>query len=140
MLKFLSSLFIPSAAEDADPDRALIDAAIERAVDGTDRRLRALGGYRQRLQGPVERAVEHVIALVDAMPVPTEISAHSFGTDPRIRAFFSSVDHLRDVLGKFKEVREYQRHCAEISADEIFGLLVMRKEERTVLGLSLIHI
>ncbi|AAU91692.1 hypothetical protein MCA2285 [Methylococcus capsulatus str. Bath] len=137
MLRFLSSLFTPTAAGDAGPDRALIDAAIERAVDATDRRVRALGDYRQRLREPVARAVDHVIALVDSMPPPTEISAQSFGTDPRIRAFFSSVDHLHDVLGKLKDVREYRRHCAEIPADEIFGLLVMQKEERTVLGMEL---
>lgn len=137
MLRFLSSLFTPTAAEDESPDRDLIDAAIERAVDGTDRRLRALGDYRRRLREPVERAVDHVIALVDAMPAPAEISAQSFGADPRIRAFFSSVDHLHGVLGKLKDVREYRRHCAEIPADEIFGLLVMQKEERTVLGMEL---
>jgi hypothetical protein len=137
VLKFLSSLFTQDTPEDAGPDRALIDAAIERAVDGTDRRLRALGDYRQRLRGPVERAAEHVIALVDAMPAPTEISAHGFGSDPCIRAFFSSVDHLHGVLGKFKDVREYQRRCAETAASRIFGLLVMQKDERTVLGMEL---
>jgi hypothetical protein len=137
VLKFLSSLFAPPAEDDEGPDRALIDAAIERAVDGTDRRLRALDNYRRRLREPVERAVDHVIALVDAMPAPTEISAHSFGADPRIRAFFSSVDHLHSVLGKLKDVRQYQAHCVDVAADEIFGLLVMQKDERTVLGMEL---
>jgi len=137
VLKFLSSLFTPPEKGDESPDRALIDAAIERAVDGTDRRLRALDDYRRRLREPVERAVDHVIALVDAMPAPTEISAQSFGADPRIRAFFSSVDHLHGVLGKLKDVRQYQEHCVEVAADEIFGLLVMQKEERTVLGMEL---
>ncbi|WP_198323780.1 MULTISPECIES: hypothetical protein [Methylococcus] len=85
-------------------------------MDGTDRRLRA---------------------LVDAMSTPTEISAYSFGADPRIRAFFSSVEHIHDVQGKLKDVREYLRHREEMPAETIFGLLLMRKEERTVLGMEL---
>jgi len=38
-------------------DKALIEQATERAVEGTDPRLRALGNYRGQLREPVELAV-----------------------------------------------------------------------------------
>jgi hypothetical protein len=41
MLHFLSSLFRPSANETEVLNKALIEAASERVVDGTDPRLRA---------------------------------------------------------------------------------------------------
>ena len=68
MLHFLSSLFKPAAGEAGAPDKALIEAATERAIDATDPRLRALGNYRKRLREPVEQAARHIIGLVDSQP------------------------------------------------------------------------
>ncbi len=137
MLKFLSKLFGSAKQPPATLDRTLIDAAVERTVDGTDRRLRALGDYRKRLRGPVERAVSHAISLVDDFPASAEISRRAFGTDFRVRALFSSVEHLHEVLGRLKSVREYLKENVAAPTDEIFGLLVMEREERTVFGTEL---
>jgi hypothetical protein len=139
MLRFLSLLFSEATAgADADaPDPAVIEAAIERAVDGTDRRLRAVGDYRKRLRDPVERAVRHVMTLVDSLPEPAEISQQSFGTDPRVRAFFSSGEHLREVLGGIAGLRACLEQCAGPVPDDLFGMLTMAMEERNVLGMEL---
>ena len=48
MLKFFSSLFAPSEASTTDLDESLVNLAIERAVDGTDVRLRAVRDYKKR--------------------------------------------------------------------------------------------
>lgn len=137
MLHFLSSLFSSPAPETKCPDRALIDAAIERAVEGTDRRLRAIGDYRKRLRDPVERAAGHVIALVDSIPAPAEISRQAFGLDPRVRAFFSSNEHLREILGGFRGLRACLEPGTGPLPDDIFGLLTLTMEERSVLGMEL---
>ena len=42
--------------------------AIERAVDGTDPRVRIQSGYAKALQQPVRHAVEYVIELIDSLP------------------------------------------------------------------------
>lgn len=137
MFGFLSSLFGSPGPSAAGVDSALIEAAVERTVDGTDRRLRALGDYRKRLSEPVTRAVDHVSALVDALPASAEISRRAFGADTRVRAFFSSAEHLREVLGGLKNLRDYLDSRAGVRPDGIFGLLVMEREERTVLGMEL---
>jgi hypothetical protein len=98
MFRFSSSPFTRTTPGTDGLDPALIDAAIERAVTGTDRRLRALGDYRKRLEEPVACAVRHVIDLVDQLPAPAEISPPAFGSDARVRAFFSSGDHVREAL------------------------------------------
>jgi len=134
MLHFLSSLFKPSAAEAGAPDKALIDAAIERAIDATDPRLRALGNYRKRLREPVEQAARHIIGLVDSQPPAVEISRRSYGTDPRLRAFFVSAEHLQEVLGGMKTVKDYLQGVTGSLPEAIFGLLSMAWKERTVLG------
>lgn len=134
MFRFISSLFHPPRDSEQNLRQILIRAATERAIEGTDSRLRALNGYRKKLQGPIERAVEHVVALVDSIPEAVELSAAGFGSDPRIRALFCSVEHLHEVLGKMKDVREYR---ATHRAADIYALLTVRKEERSVLGIAL---
>jgi hypothetical protein len=134
MLHFLSSLFKPSAEGAGILDKALIEAATERAIDGTDPRLRALGNYRKRLREPVEEAARHVIALVDGQPAPVEVSRRSYGRDPRLRAFFVSADHLQEVLGEIRTVRDYLQNLSGPLPDAIYGLLTMEWKERTVLG------
>ncbi len=58
VLRLLQSLFsvTPDPAGKFDP--ALIRAAIERVVDGTDPRLRMVRHYRKKLWTAVERSIE----------------------------------------------------------------------------------
>ena len=54
MLHFLSSLFKSSGDASGAPDKALIEAATERAIDGTDPRLRTSfvsAGHLQEVLG-----------------------------------------------------------------------------------------
>lgn len=137
MFHFLSSLFAVGPERAAGPDPALLEAAIERVVDGTDRRLRGLGNYRRRLGPAVEAAVMHVLELVDRLPDATEISRRSYGTDPRLRAFFASPDDLLAKIGASKAVRDFLRDPGGSLPDEIFGVLSMEREQRNVLGMQL---
>jgi len=102
MLHFLSFVFAAKPERSAGPDKALIERAIERVVDGTDPRLRGLGNYRKRLHTAVEKAVVHVSDMVDALPEPVEISRRTYSTDPRLRSFFCSASHLQEVIGVSK--------------------------------------
>ena len=137
MLHFLSSLFTTAPPDPNGPDEALLKAAIERVVDGTDRRLRGLGNYRKRLMGPVEAAVVHVLAVVDGLPEATEISRRAYGTDPRLRAFFVSADDLQEKVGGSKGVGDFLKARNGPPPEEIFGVLTMEWEQRNVLGMQL---
>ncbi len=137
MLHFLSSLFTRSQQDADRPDEALLKAAIERVVDGTDRRLRGLGNYQKRLRSVVEAAVAHVLELVDSLPEATEISRRAYGTDPRLRAFFASADDLQAKVGGSKAVGDFLKTVTGAPPGEIFGVLSMEWEQRNVLGMNL---
>jgi len=137
MLQFLSSLFATSEEQLGGVDEVLLGKAIERVVDGTDRRLRAIGDYRKRLREPVEQAGFHVISLVDRLPAPVKICPQAFGEDPLLRAFFVSTDHLTEVLGGFNNVREYLEELNELPPDEVYGLMTMVRQERGVFAMEL---
>ena len=137
MLQFLSSLFANPQERAEGPDEALLKAAIDRVVDGTDRRLRGFGGYRKRLRPAVEAAVVHVLDLVDGLPEATEISRSAYGTDPRLRAFFASADDLQAKVGGSKAVADLLKSLSGEAPEQIFGVLTMEWEQRNVLGMDL---
>jgi hypothetical protein len=138
MLSFISSLFTPSQSSTTDLDESLINLAIERAVDGTDVRLRAVRDYKRRLREPVIAAVEHITSLVDEIPAATELSPEAFSDDPRLRAFFASPKRISEVAGGFPSLRELRRSGPKPLPANLYGLLSMEWSERDVLGMGLV--
>lgn len=138
MLSFISSLFEPSEQSSTDLDESLINLAIERAVDGTDVRLRAVRDYRKRLRKPVITAVEHVISRVDEIPPATDLSPEAYSDDPRLRAFFASPQRISEIAGNFPSLRELRRSSTKPLPATLYGLLSMERSERNVLGMGLV--
>ena len=136
MLSFLSSLFSPDTGKPGGLDKGLIERATERAVDGTDPRLRALGNYRKQLREPVELAVRHVVELIDGLPESVPLSRKGYSTDSCLRAFFASNDHLQEVLGGFRAISDYLQAQSGLPPHEIFGLLTLEWKERNILGME----
>ena len=134
MFHFLSYLFSPSTDRPSDVDDELIEAATDRVIEGTDKRLQALGSYRRKLREPVEKAVVHVINLVDALPEPVEISRRTFNSDQRLRAFFASFNHMQEKVGAAKSVEAYLKLAPASDNGRIYGLLSMQWAEQNRLG------
>jgi len=137
MLHFLSSLFSDTSRLPGGPETALVEAAIERLVDATDPRLRGFGNYRKRLYAGVQQSVIHIQAMIDGLPEPVEVSRRTFGSDPRLRAFFASPDRLQHAIANAPSVVDYlARHKGPYS-EFIYGLLAPKSRERQVIGMDL---
>lgn len=137
MLRLFQSIFGTDAlARGRYPDE-LIQGAIERAVDGTDARLRALRGYQKRLRRPVIHAIDHVVNLVEQLPPPAEISRQRYGTDPELCAFFASVEHMQEVFGTDLALSDFLAGPEGPGSDDVVALLAMERQERHVLGMDL---
>lgn len=137
MLKLFQSIFGQVEAEQGLLPEEVVQHAIERAVDATDGRLRALPGYRKQLRPALMKTAEHLLPLVDGLPPPVELSAESYRGEPRLRAFFASVDHLRQVLREDGALRDFLQGPRARGLDEIHGLMMMVRQERKVLGMEL---
>lgn len=97
MLNLFHSLFHGDEEADRYPE-SLVEAAIERAVDGTDPWLRGLSGYRKKLRPSVLTAMNHVVALVDGLALPRPASREGYDRDPLLQAMFLSPEQLQQVL------------------------------------------
>lgn len=138
MLRLLQSIFgLTDDRQTTDRDDNLIELATERVIDGTDPRLRAVSGYGRRLRPAVERAVDHVIGLVDSLPPPVELSRHRFTSDQRLQALFASPDHLTEILQQSPALRECLDNRRGLDPETIHGLLGVQRHERRVLGMAL---
>jgi hypothetical protein len=105
-------------------------------VDGTDPWLRGLSGYRKKLRPAVLRAIDHVVALVDRLPSPIVVDPGSYGDDPRLRAFFISLDDLRTIIGNDRNLAEFRRGPGGY-VSPVIALLAMEKQERVFFGAAL---
>lgn len=137
MLKLFQSIFPAGADKLGTYPDDLIERAIERAVDGTDRRLRALTGYKKSLRPAVIHAIDHVVGLVDSLAPPLELDRRNYGTNAELNAYFASVDHMNEILSRDAEMRQWQKSPASTVAERVFALLIMELRERNVLGVAL---
>lgn len=138
MLKLLESIFGRSPAAASKYDPALIRKATDRLVEGTDPRLKAVAGYQEKLRPAVERTVEYVIDLVDSLTDPADIARANYLADPRLRAFFSSVEHIREVVSSSAAINEFLGKRGGVPFDPVHAMLAVRYEEQKSLGMKLV--
>lgn len=135
MLKLFKSIFGSSEKNQGRYTEALIEMAIERAVDGTDPRLRALPGYRKRLRAPVLHAIDQIVPIVDSLPQPVVADTATYASDARLGALFASAEHMREVLARDAVLGEFRdRHPG---GEPITALLLAERVEKNVLGMEL---
>jgi len=137
VLRRLQSIFTPAHPKPGKFDEALIHSAIERVVDGTDPRLRAVRNYQRKLRGAVEQAIEFVVAFVDTFPTAIELSRRSFTTDPRVRALFASPKQLRETISFSQGMLSYLQKNPGPLPETLYAVLVVERVEKNVFGMDL---
>jgi hypothetical protein len=137
MFKLFSSIFGATTTQQgiAIPE-SLLQAAIERALDGTDPRMRILPGYAKILRAPVMHAIEHVVAMVDALPPPVQASKEGREQSAALSAIFTSATRMDEILSRDSSLRDYLA-SANPQAD-VTGLLVVERNEKTGFGYALV--
>jgi hypothetical protein len=135
VLKIFESIFKTHSTDSGRYPEDIVQMAIERAIDGTDHRLRGLSGYQHKLRPAVLRAIDHVVALVASLPKPVELSAKNYSEDPRLTAAFSSPGRIMEVLQLDQSLTELltERNVSGL----IYTVMMMEKQEKNVFGVDL---
>ena len=138
MFKLFHSIFgaVAGGSREAYPE-SLVTEAIERALDGTDPRIRLLPGYARKLREPVIHAIDHVIQLVDTLAPPVMASAQGRDQSPALSLIFYSAARMEDVLGKDQALREFFRNHPDYTGT-VTALLVATREEKQTFGYALV--
>ncbi|MEY6432829.1 hypothetical protein ABC977_10460 [Thioalkalicoccus limnaeus] len=136
-MKLFQSIFGRGETRGHYPE-SLIETAIERAVDGTDARLRHLPGFRRRLRQPVIHAIDHVVALVDAIPAAIPAARADVSREPRLAALFASADAMLEAFGQDPTLARYLASPEGRGSEAVTTLLLAERIERNILGLDLV--
>lgn len=134
--RLLHSIFA-SASPPGKFDKDLMLRGIERVVDGTDPRLRAVSHYRRKLWNPVETAIDYVVNFVNALPPAVTADRQGYMNDPRLRALFASPDSLRDILSFSAGTRHYLQQASDPLPAELYAGLGAVRVEKNVLGIEM---
>ena len=118
-------------------DKELMLQGIERVVDGTDPRLRAVSHYRRKLWEPVERAIDFIVNFVDALPPAIAADRQGYLADPRLRALFASPESLREILSFSDGTRHYLKQTPTPLPAVLYAGLGAVRVEKNVLGIDL---
>ena len=137
VLRFINSLLSVERESSSRFDKAMIQAAIERAVDGTDPRLRAVRHYRRKLRASVERTIEYLIAQIAVLPPPIEAGRRGFTADPHLRALFASPEQLLETLSFSPAMRDYRQRNNGSCPPELYAALRAERIERNTLGIAM---
>jgi len=130
MWSLFHSIFGIPEEDECYPD-TLVNAAIERAVDGTDPWVRGLSGYRKKLRPAVLAAIDHVVTLVDGLAPPRPATRDGYGRDPLLQAMFLSSEQMRQVLRDQLAAQSFEGGTA-------CALLVMDLAQRGTFGVDLV--
>ena len=136
-MKLFHSIFGGRETRGRYPE-TLLREAIERAVDGTDTRLRLVPGYRRHLREPVIHAIDHVVALVDAIPSPLVADRRGYSAEPRLAAMFASAAAMLDMFGRDTALATFLATPDDSGAERVTALLVAERMERHMLGMDLV--
>lgn len=134
--RFLQSIFTgPNQPGKFDKDLML--RGIERVVDGTDPRLRAVSHYRRKLWDSVEHAIDYVVTFVNTLPPAINADRQGYMTDPRLRALFASPESLREILSFSDGTRNYLKQAPDPLPVELYAGLGAVRVEKNVLGIEM---
>jgi hypothetical protein len=137
MFGFLATLFHHTEPPAGPfPERDL-NRYLDLTVDTIDPRLRSVPGYKRKLRPALSASLSYVNDLIEAIPGPVEVCRQTFSRDPQVRAFFVSVDHMREVFSNCKEVRDFFKDPMHAGEDACYAFLVMNRHERHTLGIDL---
>ena len=116
--------------------RAVIQEAIENVVDGTEPRIRLVGGYQKKLQEAVSTSLAYIDELVETIPAPIEASRKNFSSVPQVNAYFASIDDLRRIFSQSQVLRAFFDDTKNSPQHEAYTLLCMNRSEKSVLGVE----
>ncbi|MEE4191778.1 MAG: hypothetical protein V2I66_09360 [Halieaceae bacterium] len=134
MLKLFADIF--GHAQEAHPGKlppALVDTVIERAVDGTDPRLRIVGGYKKALKNSVVHAADYIVGIVDGLPAPVAAGKAAFATNPCFAAMLYSEEVMEDLVSRDAAMKEFRALHGPNEAT-VTALLIAQRVEKHGFG------
>lgn len=111
-----------------------LKAAIERVIEGTDPRIRALDNACERLAPAVAEALDYAQGLVASLPPCIEMTPQAWERSPMLRAMFARPAEVANTLSSSPDLREFLGSPQALGIETVHCVLAATRVERTVFG------
>lgn len=125
-------------APPATDDDSALAAAIDQVMAGTDPRLKALGGARERLAPAVAHALDYARCLAREMPAAIPLAPGEWSASPVLRALFAQPAEVARTLGASADLQEYLAGGGNDGGAGIHAILVASPSTHTTFGSVLV--
>lgn len=124
---------LPEPAHDAKEDLQIV----ERFVDESNTKLRAVSGYADKLRQHVRTLYNHVHTVAGLIPEPVNLNLEAFGEEPLVNALFASSNDIAKLFDTDREVDVFCRTHNKYQTPVMYGLLTACKSEKHMLGIGM---
>ena len=130
--RVVGALFGGPSTGEAETERQLVADMIEMIVDAVEPRVRLHARYKVKLEACVRTTIAYLRTLGKGALEPLLLTRANWSQDPCVNAFFATADDVRTCQGRSNELRAFFEDPANVGVDTAYGLLGMKKEERTI--------
>lgn len=116
------------------PPDTYVEQMVLRAVVAIDPRLKSFGNYPRAYRASISTAIEYARQLAESLPECIELDPAHYADEPLLHALFSDVGIIRTIVRDSEEIQEYCRKYGEPERGEVFSLMGMCRQEKTVFG------
>ena len=102
-------------------------------MDIVDPRLRALSGYQKKLRSAIIHALDHVVELVDSLPVSLQLHKVNFLSEPELTAYFSSYSDAQKIVSLDPILKQWlvsPDNSPQKDGHQVVTLLLMEMQEQ----------
>jgi hypothetical protein len=110
---------------------------VESFVDASNKKMRAVQDYSNKLRGYVQALYRHVLLIADQVPPPINFDRNSFIDDPLINTLFVLSKDIDKLFDSDPDVSAYLRSHDKVQVPVIHALLTANKTEKQTLGVGL---
>ncbi|PID42049.1 MAG: hypothetical protein CSB48_12345 [Proteobacteria bacterium] len=111
---------------------------IEEVVEGSDKRIRAVSGYADKLRTCSCSLFHYVCQLAERLPAPICLNEDAFNHEPLINSLFVNQHDITRFLGNQSTLRDYFQNRHHDFPLTVFGFLTADKQEKKRLGTGIV--
>jgi hypothetical protein len=115
-------------------EKKQLSRAVESIVEGTDKRIRGIGGYQKQLRNSAHGLLGHIEKLVEDMPPAVVVNRVAFANDPRVSSLFVNAIEMLQLFSQNADIQTFFSSNENLERHEVFALLFLNREKKNVLG------
>lgn len=118
-------------AQQTKEDRQIV----EKFVDASNSKMRAVYGYADKLREHVRTLYNHVLQVAEQIPPPVDLNLDAFGADPLVNALFVNSNDIDKLFNTDHDVDVFLRNHSKYQVPVMYALLTAGKSEKKTLGI-----